>query len=105
MDYHVFLTPNGDCKGLYVAQKLPTSFVVRELGGGTASIAFDYRIMAKRKGYEQIRLADRTRQMNAPRPKRAQGARPHLPTAQEIRSQQEAHLHPLRPALPVVNKR
>jgi hypothetical protein len=105
VDYHVFLTPNADCKGLYVAQKSRTSFIVRELGGGTASIAFDYRIMAKRKGYEQIRLADRTRQMNAPRPKRAQGARPHLPTAQEIRSQQEAHLHPLRPALPVVNKR
>ena len=34
IDYHVFLTPNGDCKGLYIAQKTPTSFVVRELGGG-----------------------------------------------------------------------
>jgi hypothetical protein len=105
MDYHVFLTPNGDCKGLYVAQKSPTSFVVRELGGGTANIVFDYRIMAKRKGYEEIRLADRTKQMNAPRPKRTEGPRPVLPTAQQIRSQQEAHLHPLRPALPVVNKR
>jgi hypothetical protein len=62
MDYHVFLTPNGDCKGLYVSQKTPTSFEVRELGGGTSSIAFDYRIMAKRKGYESIRLADKTEQ-------------------------------------------
>jgi hypothetical protein len=96
VDYHVFLTPNGDCKGLYVAQKSPTSFVVRELGGGTASVAFDYRIMAKRKGYEQIRLADKTKEMNAPRPKRTEGPRPVLPTAQEIRSQQEAHLHPGR---------
>jgi hypothetical protein len=60
MEYHVFLTPNGDCKGLYVSQKTPTSFEVRELGGGTSSIAFDYRIMAKRKGYESIRLADKT---------------------------------------------
>ncbi|MGA8440224.1 MAG: hypothetical protein WB714_18495, partial [Candidatus Sulfotelmatobacter sp.] len=60
LDYHVFLTPNGDCKGLYVVEKSPTSFVVRELGGGTSNIAFDYRIMAKRKGYENIRLADKT---------------------------------------------
>ena len=103
--YHVFLTPNGDCKGLYVAQKSRTSFVVRELGGGTASIAFDYRIMAKRKGYEQIRLADRTKEMNARLPKRSEGPRPVMPTAQEIRNLQEAHLHPLRPAQPVVTKR
>lgn len=60
MDYRIFLTPDGDCKGLYVAQKTATSFVVRELGGGTSNVAFDYRIMAKRKGYENIRLADKT---------------------------------------------
>ena len=60
MDYRVFLTPDGDCKGLYVAQKSATSFIVRELGGGTSNIAFDYRIMAKRKGYENVRLADKT---------------------------------------------
>ena len=66
IEYHVFLTPNGDCKGLYVAQKSPTSFVVRELGGGTSSIDFDYRIMAKRKGYENIRLEDRTKLFAGP---------------------------------------
>jgi len=66
VEYHVFLTPNGDCKGLYVAQKSPTSFVVRELGGGTSSIDFDYRIMAKRKGYENIRLEDRTKLFAGP---------------------------------------
>jgi len=60
VDYHVFLTPNGDCKGLYVSQKTPTSFEVHELGGGTSNIAFDYRIMAKRSGYENVRLADVT---------------------------------------------
>jgi len=59
-EYHLFLTPNGDCKGLYVAQKGVTSFVVRELGGGTSDIAFDYRIIAKRRGYENVRLADKT---------------------------------------------
>src|SRR6202044_78102 len=48
IDYHVFLTPNGDCKGLYVSQKSPTSFEVHELGSGTASVTFDYRIIAKR---------------------------------------------------------
>ena len=41
MEYHVFLTPNGDCKGLYIAAKTPTSFEVRELGGGTSSVRFD----------------------------------------------------------------
>ncbi len=62
LEYHVFLTPNGDCNGLYVSQKTPTSFEVHELGGGRSSIAFDYRIMAKRSGYENVRLTDVTTQ-------------------------------------------
>jgi hypothetical protein len=62
VDYHVFLTPNGDCKGLYVSQKSATSFEVHELGSGSSSVAFDYRIMAKRSGYENARLADVTEQ-------------------------------------------
>jgi len=57
MQYHVFLTPKGDCKGLYVANETGASFEVHELGGGGSSIAFDYRIVAKRKGYENIRMA------------------------------------------------
>jgi hypothetical protein len=60
VEYHVFLTPKGDCKGLYVANETGDSFEVRELGGGTANIAFDYRIMARRKGYESVRLTDKT---------------------------------------------
>ena len=32
--YHVFLTPDGDCKGLYIASKIASGFEVRELGGG-----------------------------------------------------------------------
>ena len=60
VEYHVFLTPNGDSKGLYVSQKTATSFEVHEQGGGTSNIAFDYRIMAKRAGYETVRLADLT---------------------------------------------
>jgi hypothetical protein len=57
MDYHVFLTPKGDCKGLYVANETPGGFEVHEMGGGSSSIAFDYRIVAKRKGFENIRMA------------------------------------------------
>jgi hypothetical protein len=59
--YRVFLTPGGECKGLYVSQKSATSFDVRELGGGNSNIAFDYRIMAKRNGFENARLADVTK--------------------------------------------
>ena len=76
---------------------------MRELGGGTASIAFDYRIMAKGKGFEQIRLADKTKLMNAPRSKRGEGRRPVMPTALEIRKEQGAHLYPAHLAKPVVN--
>jgi hypothetical protein len=53
--YHVFLTPLGDC-GLYVAEKSSTFFVVRALNGKACNIAFDYRIVAKRLGYESKRL-------------------------------------------------
>jgi hypothetical protein len=54
--YHVFLTPEADCKGLYVTNKKPASFEVKELNGGQSSIPFSYRIMAKRKGFENLRL-------------------------------------------------
>ena len=60
VDYHVFLTPKGDCKGLYVANETANGFEVHELGGGTTSVAFDYKIVARRKGYEQVRLEDIT---------------------------------------------
>jgi len=56
IDYHVFLTPKGDCNGLYVTNETATSFEVKELGGGASSVAFDYRIVAIRKGYETVRL-------------------------------------------------
>jgi len=54
--YHVFLTPLGDCNGLYVANKTATGFEVRELNGGTSNISFDYRIVARRAGYEDRRM-------------------------------------------------
>src|SRR5580692_7414740 len=90
VEYHVFLTPKGDCKGLYVTEEGPTSFVVRELGDGHSNIGFDYRIMAKRVGYEKVRLADLTEQFSRqeayrqktrrPRPIGAPKASPRMPT-------------------------
>jgi hypothetical protein len=53
--YHVFLTPLGDC-ALYVAEKTAQAFTVKAMGGQTCSIAFDYRIVARRLGYETLRL-------------------------------------------------
>ena len=57
-DYHVFLTPRGECEGLYVADARSGSFDVRELHHGSSSAAFDYRIVAKRRGYENKRLEE-----------------------------------------------
>ena len=45
--YHIFLTPNGDSRGLYVTQKTADGFEVREHGGGKSNIAFDYRLVAR----------------------------------------------------------
>jgi hypothetical protein len=47
-DYRTFLTPEGDCRGLYVRRKA-NSFEVRELMGGKSSITFSYRIVGRRK--------------------------------------------------------
>ncbi len=54
--YQVFVTPLGDC-GLYVTEKTGTSFTVNALDGRTCSLEFDYRIIAARLGYEEVRLA------------------------------------------------
>ncbi|HWE85968.1 MAG TPA: hypothetical protein VG267_13565 [Terracidiphilus sp.] len=64
-DYHVFLTPRADSKGLYVINATPTSFEVRESGGGTSSLSFDYRIVARRRGYEALRHVDVTERYKA----------------------------------------
>jgi len=64
VEYHVFLTPRGECEGLYVGATAAGTFEVRELHHGTSNIKFDYRIVARRKGYEDIRLADKTDQFD-----------------------------------------
>ena len=86
LDYRVFLTPNGDCLGLYVTHKTANSFEVHELGGGTSDISFDYRIIAKRKGYENVRLADKTKEFEAPKLPRRPGS--SAPAAAEPKNPQ-----------------
>lgn len=54
-EYHVYLTPLGDC-ALYVVEKTAASFSVRAQDGAACSITFDYRIIAKRLGYEDVRM-------------------------------------------------
>jgi hypothetical protein len=63
-EYQVFLTPYGDCKGLYVTNRTASSFEVHEVGAGTASLSFGYRIMALRKNYENVRFADHTHDLD-----------------------------------------
>jgi hypothetical protein len=59
-EYHVFLTPEGECHGLYVGQKTANGFEVHELGGGQSNVSFAYRIVALRRGFENVRLEDKT---------------------------------------------
>jgi len=54
--YQVFLTPDGDTRGLYVAQKYEGGFVVRENEHGRSSVDFDYRILAHPIGTSEARL-------------------------------------------------
>lgn len=70
VEYHVFLTPKGECEGLYISNETSRGFEVHELHHGNSSVGFDYRIMAKRVGHESIRLADRTREFEMPKPSR-----------------------------------
>jgi hypothetical protein len=43
--YMVFITPQGDSKGLYTMAITPTGFDVRENGGGRSTLTFSYRIV------------------------------------------------------------
>jgi hypothetical protein len=63
--YHVFLTPQDEPLTLAVANKTAASFEV--IGPAGANISFSYRIVAKRKGYENVRLA----RMGGPTPEEA----------------------------------
>ena len=67
--YHVFVPPYGDSNGLYVTQRSRRGFVVREQNGGKSSIAFSYRVVAKRKDIAGPRLPKVTRPPKVERPR------------------------------------
>jgi len=118
-NYHVFLTPKGDSKGLYVINETPTSFEVRESGGGVSYLEFDYRIVAKRRGFESQRHVDVTQQYRAAmetsplniKPMHGaavQAPRVHVPqpSAPGVRQAQiSTPSHPASPASPGTRKR
>jgi hypothetical protein len=54
--YVVFVTPEGESRGLYVTDKNPNGFTVAENEGGHSNIAFGYRIVAKPYGVKAARL-------------------------------------------------
>ena len=77
-DYHVFLTPEGNCQGLYISHQTAAGFEVHELNGGQSNVAFAYRIAALRRGYENVRLEDMTERLKKtkpPQPKVSPGPR------------------------------
>ncbi|MCD6595804.1 hypothetical protein J7L68_09065, partial [bacterium] len=53
----VFVQLNDECNGVYV-KKGKTGFDVYELARGTSDAQFDYRILGKRKGDEDVRFPD-----------------------------------------------
>jgi len=65
--YIVTITPEGDSRGLFVANRSASGFTVRESQGGHSSIAFAFRIVAKRFGVDAPRLPMTTiKQTNPP---------------------------------------
>ncbi|HEY8113781.1 MAG TPA: hypothetical protein VII16_13110 [Actinomycetes bacterium] len=54
---HVFLTPEGDCDGLYVSSRTARGFEVQELRRGASSLLFSYRVVGRRADLEAVRLA------------------------------------------------
>src|SRR5207244_3833836 len=64
-DYHVFLSPEGECDNLHVSRRTRTGFEVREQRGQAASVPFSYRVVAKRKDVDAPRFARVTLPSNA----------------------------------------
>jgi hypothetical protein len=68
-----FLTPHGDCLGLYVESLTSDELVVRELGGGVSDVRFDYFVMGLRIGFEQAPIVQ-AKDREAPLPAAGLGA-------------------------------
>jgi hypothetical protein len=91
VEYHVFITPKGDSEALYVTNETASGFEVHEHGGGLSNIAFDYRIVGRRKGYENVRLEDVTDKRAALAALNQQLAKKNDPAT---RKQREKIMHP-----------
>jgi hypothetical protein len=86
-EYHVFLSPEGDSNGLYVAGKDSSGFEVREQQGGRSSLPFSYRVVARRKEIDGERL-ERFERVEVPQPTAAEtppsrGELPEVPSPEE----------------------
>ena len=55
----VFITLTDECNGVYV-KKGKDGFWVIELNNGTSNATFDWRVVAKRKGYEESRFVKKS---------------------------------------------
>lgn len=53
----VFVQLEGDCNGVFVTTKTTGGFDVVELAGGSSDAVFTYRVVGKRRLYEDERLA------------------------------------------------
>jgi hypothetical protein len=85
-DYRVFVTPEGDCHGLYVCRKSANNFEVRELTGGKSNVAFSYRIVGRRKDIKRHRRFAKV-DMPVPLPaKPPRVPRRPVPTAADLRA-------------------
>jgi len=50
------VTPQDECKGLWIARKSPSEIVVKELQHGTSNARFDFLVQGKRLGYEDFQV-------------------------------------------------
>jgi hypothetical protein len=55
-DYHVFLTPEGECGALFVGERSPRGFDVQESGETRHDVSFSYRVVARRRDLDVRRL-------------------------------------------------
>ena len=85
-DYRVFVTPEGNCHGLYVRRKGANNFEVRELMGGKSSIAFSYRIVGRRKDIKQPRRFAKVDMPLPPPTRPGRAPRKPTPTAAGLRA-------------------
>jgi hypothetical protein len=83
-DYHVFLSPEGNSNGLFVSERAPDGFEVREQRRGRSRLSFSYRVAARRRDVEVERLARAER--SSPRPSRRRSACPPSSRSSRLRS-------------------